>query len=164
MATVSGQGGERLRKAAEIQTHALLALAHRLGGTALIAEAPAEECDRAITGALPEVAPFVDAQEFLDALVECGCLERRFPALPEPLQARSEYAALWGRGSGVAPHALVHDAALWCQQHWSRDEFVRLIQSVGEHQADYNSLDAVAAMLFWAVAWAATPGGLGDAE
>jgi hypothetical protein len=146
-------------EAVEILTLAQFALAARLGGPGLITEGPAEECDRRIAGALPERAPFSDLQQFLDTLFESRYLSGPMAARPGPFRERTGYDALWRREVVAPSHQLVHDAAFYCVENWSGDELLRLAETAEEEFTEYNSLDAVAAMLFWAVAWATSVAG-----
>jgi hypothetical protein len=135
---------------------AVWALANRLRGWELVAEEPIEEFERVIGNALPMPCPFIRFQDFLDALYQSGFLLGPMKALDQPFAQRQEYDALRARAMCVAGHRLTHDAAFFCFQNWTAVELIRLDNAVQKDRADYNSQDAVAAMLFWAVAWAAT--------
>ena len=143
-------------KGPEILKLAVWALANRLRGWELVSEEPIEEFERIIGDALPIPSPFNSFQDFLDRLYQSGFLPGPMKALDQPFAQRQEYDALWARAMHVVGHRLTHDAAFYCFHHWTAEEFIRLDNAVQKDGAHYNSQDAVAAMLFWAIAWATT--------
>lgn len=134
-------------KAAEMLSGASFALAAGIAGQRVLIEAPEEEFVEALTSAIPNRFPFTDTQGLLDTLFESGYLHVPIVARQAPFAARPEYGALWKRQVRVSDHQLIHDAALHCGVNWGKEELIRLLAAVEKDGAEYNSQDAVAAML-----------------
>ena len=131
-------------KAAECVIQADLAVAKRLGGRPLVEEADASDYDTVMGHALPDSPPFDSVQQLLDEAYANGLLTAR----SEPFRDHAHYERLWSRGHEVDPAQLLHDAALWCYQHWNGTTFRRLMGRVETAQLTYNSQDVVACMLY----------------
>lgn len=109
-----------------------------------------------------EKAPFMlyDLEKELMAAADPERIEVAFSSpLPDPPPVRgaarrshADYDCLFRRGS-VDPLELMRDALVHCRDHWSMDEYCRLARRVDEDWENYNSLDAVAAMVLLATAF-----------
>jgi hypothetical protein len=69
-------------------------------------------------------------------------------ARPSPYHVRAHYDHLWRRQVQVEPALLLHDAALFCLADWHPTAFREAVNSVGAAVLDFNSRDAVAAMVY----------------
>ncbi len=136
-------------KAASMARRFQFALAVQVGGPRLVLAGSEAEFDEAVKGAFPKTSPFAGFQAFLDALFASGYLSVPIAARDCPFADHKHYADLWGRRIVVPAHQLVHDAALYCWNHWNGDEALRLCNNV----EDDNAQDTVDSMLLMAVTW-----------
>jgi hypothetical protein len=101
-------------------TLASLALAAGVAGERVIYEAPEAAFMEALMSTVPDLFPFADSQEFLDALFASGYLDVPMVARQTPFATHPEYGALWKRQVSVSAHQLVHDAALDRVMRWDK--------------------------------------------
>ena len=95
---------------------------------------------------IPAELPFRGLKDFLLRLHQWGCISASVQTRIEPFHERGFYADLWSKSLKVDETELTYDAAAHCFNHWSLTEYSLLTEAT--HQADYNSQDVVAAMLF----------------
>jgi hypothetical protein len=144
-------------KAAEWVCYADLALAERLGGRRLIDEASLADYNQSLRQALPSTPPFSDTQALLDLARAASVVAGSLTARSRAFHDRAHYDQLWRRGTEVHPAQLLHDAARVAAQHWNGATFRQLVELVKASDPDYNSQDAVAAMLYLSAAHAQLP-------
>ena len=89
-------------------------------------------------------------QDIADAANEHGWFPFLLDCWPAPVNSADFYAKLWKRGETVQERDLVHDAVHHCLGNWSGQEFHEYIR---ERSSDYNSLTAVAGMIFLTLTW-----------
>jgi len=99
---------------------------------------------------LPTSAPLLTIKEFL-TIADCVTID-----LPDkPLHEHAFYDRLWKRKQSVNTRELVLDAVVHCLRHWSPAEYRHLSETVCDNDPEYNSLNAVAAMLYLYCGWEA---------
>ena len=128
-----------------------------------VLDEPSFHVERLFAAPLPRVPP--SWREFIHGL---RCSEYLSPEFEPPdgyYAPRDYYEARWSKftdagspGDYPSRHdedCLTHDAARRCFDHWSGEEFIRV---VGRTESDsYNSLDVVSGMLFLVIAWGGDP-------
>lgn len=135
-------------KAVEILRMAEIAfLAERLGKvTEQIWQLPEPELDALLQKFILLESPFEHPDRLFQFLHHEDCLKTPVLQRQEQFYPREFYADLWRKSLQVEHDKLVHDAALHCAKNWSWSEYRQL--SEVEEEANYNSQDIVAAMLF----------------
>lgn len=122
-------------------------VAERLGkGTEEVGEATTEEVDHELARLIPAELPFESLDDFLHHLHQWKCMPIVVQTRREPFHEREYYADLWSKSLKVDENELTFDAAAYCFSHWSWTQY-RLLSEI-EDQANFNSQDVVAAMLF----------------
>lgn len=135
-------------KAAEWLVDADRALAESWGGRAMIEEADLADGEQPLHRALSSAPPFRTVQDLLDQAQKANLLAAAVVAADQPFETAAHYDRLWRRGAKVPPDQLLHDAAHKCYRHWDVVSFRKIIHRVETAQLGYNSLDAVAGMLY----------------
>lgn len=136
-------------EAVEMLSQAELALLEQRAGVDLERDTGWEQSLAAIVPA----RPFETLRDLLDLLWDSGYLPSPLADTTGPFLGREAYSALWARRTTVKPVWLVHDAALHCWGKWGGAGFVRLTDEAYTKGGEYNSQDAVAAMLFLLITW-----------
>lgn len=135
-------------QAAEWLLDADRALAERWGGRAMIEEADLADGEMPLHRALPSTPPFGTVPELMELARAANLLEGPVEVSEEAFHPPAHYDSLWRRGDKVQPAELLHDAGHRCCRYWNVVSFRKIIHRVEKAQLGYNSLDAVAGMLY----------------
>lgn len=101
--------------------------------------------------AFPKTAPFKSPQGIVDYGSRLGWFPNPIQITNSLRKDASHYQAVWSRSKTVDWTALANDAILTCFESWDPAFALRCIDLDGS--CDYDSLTAVAGMIFLSLTW-----------